>query len=132
MSGCSFLIRISSDILIRSSWTWRTDQRLTLGPSSHYNEEACRAYLGRIKCPTLAILAKTGHWTRNLKPMLDSRIDLVRKATGDLVIEIVDSTHHLHMEDPVTTARLLVEFMKTRLDVLDRPKKKVQAQAARL
>ncbi|KAI9032147.1 Alpha/Beta hydrolase protein [Hyaloraphidium curvatum] len=102
-------------------YTWRTDQRLTIGAAQHFSEDAAEAYMGRIKSPVLALLAKTGHWTKNARPMLDARIELLKNATGDLVVELVDSTHHLHLEEPELTAKLIVEFLKPRLAILDKP-----------
>jgi hypothetical protein len=62
-------------------------------------------------------------------------MDILKQVTGDLVVHFLPSTHHLHLEIPVVTARMMVDFLKTRLNLLDRApakKKRIDEGGAQL
>jgi pimeloyl-ACP methyl ester carboxylesterase len=86
---------------------WKTDPRLT-HPSAHRLTEAqVLAFLERIACPTTLISAKNGYPYH--RGSYDSRINAVSQIDSKLL----SGQHHLHLDDPLPTAKLVSEFAKT-------------------
>ena len=87
------------------AWRWRTDPRLMWISPLRIVESQARELLAAIDCPTL--VAFTAMAESFAGPALEPRLAVMR----DVVFERVEGGHHFHMDDPVSTARMLMEFL---------------------
>ncbi|MFO1351741.1 MAG: alpha/beta fold hydrolase [Gammaproteobacteria bacterium] len=86
---------------------WRSDPRLTLLSPLYLTESQVLAFLGAIRAPTLLIRAESG-LLREREGSMAERYRCVER------LRIIDlpGSHHLHLEDPAPTARVLSEFFR--------------------
>ncbi|KAG0271523.1 hypothetical protein BGZ95_000655 [Linnemannia exigua] len=76
-------------------WTWSTDQLLTIRSAQSLSEEYVQAFMTRITCPLLAILASKG--LQAVRYMVDDRMPWLRQTK--VTIRDVVGSHSIHMED---------------------------------
>ncbi|KXS16626.1 alpha/beta-hydrolase [Gonapodya prolifera JEL478] len=85
-------------------YTWRTDPGLTMGRGPMWSDAVVAEFTTRITCPTLMILADTGHWINSLRHPDAALAD--RQGTerftqpngGKARIVVMEGSHHLHLE----------------------------------
>ncbi|MEE8410598.1 MAG: alpha/beta hydrolase [Myxococcota bacterium] len=85
--------------------TWCTDPRLRGVSALRLTEEQVRAFLARIACPTLLVVAADG---------LPFDTDLGRGRAAcvpNITIETLDGGHHVHLDDAGTVARLARPYL---------------------
>ena len=85
--------------------TWRTDPRLTVKSAFYLSEDQVMAFLGRIRASTLLVLGESGYLVP--RDFMNARYGQVK----DLRIERLPGGHHLHLDDPVPTARRIRRFL---------------------
>lgn len=85
---------------------WRSDPRLTQRSPWYLCEEQIRAFVAAIRAPTLLIRAHDGLLHR--RAWMQGRYPLVKQ------LQLVDlpGNHHLHLEDPEPSARVLRGFLR--------------------
>ncbi|MDH5673281.1 MAG: alpha/beta hydrolase [Myxococcales bacterium] len=84
---------------------WRNDRRLSRMQPMHLGEEQILAFLARIACPTLLVVAREG---------LRYNAEVVerRKAAISALSEcLVDGRHHVHMDHPERVAPQLLALL---------------------
>lgn len=90
---------------VDGGWSWSSDMRLTLATPLRFVESQIRAMLCGIATPTLLVLAATE------TPYLPCElIDARAAGMSDLRIMRLPGGHHLHLEDPASTARAILDF----------------------
>lgn len=87
--------------------SWRSDPQLTLTSPIYLTEEQVRGFIACIKAPTLLIQGESGY-LRNRGFMADRYALLPQLAT-----EVLAGGHHLHLEDPEPSARILAQFFSS-------------------
>jgi pimeloyl-ACP methyl ester carboxylesterase len=81
---------------VDGGFTWRSDPRLRL-PTQRFTEDQNRAFLKRISCPTLCLVASEGLTVRF---NWEQRTALIANNT----VERLAGGHHLHLDDPAPCA----------------------------
>jgi pimeloyl-ACP methyl ester carboxylesterase len=84
--------------------SWRSDPQLTLTSPLYLTEEQVLAFLNRIQAPTQLILGESGDLVK--REFMTERYARV----AQLEITALAGGHHVHLEDPVATARVLAPF----------------------
>ena len=89
---------------VEGGWSWSTDPRLTLASPLRFSEIQIQAALRGIEAPGLLILAEpaTSYLPRDI---MDARAACV----PTLQVLHLPGHHHLHLEDPQTVARALLD-----------------------
>ncbi|CZF77601.1 alpha/beta fold hydrolase [Grimontia marina] len=87
-------------------WRWRHDAKLKTESiyrmSTHHAEHLVRG----IECPVMAIIGEDGY------PELRSPMAEKRKAWfKNLTVEMVEGTHHCHLQSQTKTASLIIDFV---------------------
>ena len=87
------------------SWQWRFDPKHRMASPAYLSEEQVCALLASITLPILVVLANDGYLdNRPETPARLSSIPHLQKAN-------VAGNHHMHMDDPEPTARLIRDFL---------------------
>ncbi|MEZ6183601.1 MAG: alpha/beta fold hydrolase [Planctomycetota bacterium] len=84
---------------------WRADPRLRDLSPMRMTEDHVRAFLARIRCPTLVIRAQDGHASD--PGLIEARL----AAIPDAHLVELPGHHHLHLDDPEPVARELRAFL---------------------
>jgi pimeloyl-ACP methyl ester carboxylesterase len=87
--------------------SWRSDPQLTLTSPIYLTEEQVLAFIDRIKAPTLLIVGESGYLSK--REFMAERYARLRQ----LEITVLPGGHHLHLEDPAPTARVLAQFFNS-------------------
>lgn len=91
---------------IEGGFTWRTDPRLRL-PSPHRLTQAQTiAFLNRVECPTLLIRGSRGFVFE--EKMWSERVNAISR----LKTVNIDGGHHVHLDNPEPTAKVIREFLR--------------------
>jgi len=81
---------------------WRADEKLKVASEVKLTPAIVRAFVERIKCPSLLLLSD---------PQRTERFYGMDQHAQQLTIEIIEGTHHFHMEETVVpTAQRLNQF----------------------
>lgn len=84
--------------------SWRSDPQLTLTSPIYLTEEQVLAFMNQIKAPTQLILGESGYLVK--RELMAERYARI----AQLEITVLSGGHHLHLEDPAATARVLASF----------------------
>lgn len=86
-------------------YTWRSDPRLTFKSPVYLTEAQVLAFLARVTPPTLLIRGAAGY--------LHGRDWMAQRYAVLPALELVDlpGGHHLHLDDPTTSAQALAGFL---------------------
>ncbi|KAF9986385.1 hypothetical protein BGZ65_007810 [Modicella reniformis] len=87
--------RTMEDGKVVQGWTWTTDRLLTIRSAQSLSEGYVRAFMTRICCPVLAVLAEGGLLT--VMEGQDERVGWIQK--GRVTIKEVPGSHSVHMEN---------------------------------
>ncbi|KAI7819517.1 Alpha/Beta hydrolase protein [Gamsiella multidivaricata] len=82
-------------------WTWSTDRLLTIRIPQSISNEYVRAFMSRITCPVLGVLASEGLMT--MKTTVDERVGWLQKA--NVTVKGIPGSHSVHMEDAPLVAK---------------------------
>lgn len=85
---------------------WSTDRRLRYASRVRFTEPQVLAFLRRIACPTLLVLANEG--LRMPEALLAARLE----AFADLRRVEVEGRHHVHLDDPHRVAPHVAAFLE--------------------
>ncbi|MBV1860350.1 MAG: alpha/beta hydrolase [Nannocystaceae bacterium] len=85
---------------------WRSDRRLRYASRVRMTEAQVLAFLDRIRCPTLLLLAEDG--LRMPETLMAARL----AAIADLESIEVPGHHHVHLDAPQTVAPAVAEFLE--------------------
>ncbi len=88
--------------------SWRHDPRLKLPSPRSFSEAQVLAYLQHISAPSLLIKGRPSYLTDSIS--LKKRIAAIK----NLTVSTIDGGHHLHMENPKQTAKLITDFLQTK------------------
>ncbi|KAF9923967.1 hypothetical protein FBU30_005987 [Linnemannia zychae] len=88
-------------------WTWSTDQLLTIRSAQSLSEEYVQAFMTRITCPILAIIASQGLQT--IRYMVDDRLPWLEKTK--VTLKDVVGSHSVHMENAPMIAELVCQWI---------------------
>ncbi|KAF9903959.1 hypothetical protein EC991_003177 [Linnemannia zychae] len=88
-------------------WTWSTDQLLTIRSAQSLSEEYVQAFMTRITCPILAVLASQGLQT--IRYMVDDRMPWLQQTT--VTTKDVVGSHSVHMEDAPSVAEIVTNWV---------------------
>ena len=85
---------------------WRADEKLKVASEVKLTPAIVQAFVERIQCPSLLLLSD---------PQRMERFYGMEQYAPGLVVEIIEGTHHFHMEETVvTTAQRLNHFYRSR------------------
>ncbi len=88
-----------------SGWQWRFDHKHRMASPVYLSEQQVNALLASLSLQTLVILANDGYLEKRPEtPNRLASIPHLHKAN-------VAGNHHMHMDDPEPTARLIREFL---------------------
>lgn len=90
------------------TWTWRTDQKLMLPPSSTLTEDQVIKILNSIHCPVLLVLGSKGYGFDNSDqdfPWINGPVRFA--AYKNIKKQIYPGGHHLHLD--VESAKLIAK-----------------------
>ncbi|KAG0371712.1 hypothetical protein BGX24_001292 [Mortierella sp. AD032] len=104
--------RTDADGNTAQGWTWSTDQLLTIRSAQSLSEEYVQAFMTRITCPILAVLASQGLHT--IRYMVDDRIPWLGQTK--VTIRDVVGSHSVHMEDAPTVAEQVCNWILSQDD----------------
>ncbi len=85
---------------------WRSDPRLTLGSAFKLTEEHIQAFLEALSAPVLVLLASEG-FARY------PRVEETLAQYPDIQWQILQGSHHMHMETPELLAAQVAEFINS-------------------
>jgi len=85
---------------------WTSDPRLRLPSRVRLTERQVESFLSRIQCPFQFIRAKPGIPIPDAA--MHSRINLIQ----DIQMHMIEGGHHVHIEKPDHTAKLIKSFLK--------------------
>ncbi len=85
---------------------WRSDRRLRYASRTRLTEAQVLAFLGRIACPSLLVLADDG--LRMPEPIMKARV----AAIANLQSVEVPGRHHVHLDAPQTVAPAVASFLE--------------------
>ncbi|KAG0379435.1 hypothetical protein BGX24_000391 [Mortierella sp. AD032] len=88
-------------------WTWSTDRLLTIRSAQSMSEDYAKAFMTRITCPVIAVMAEGGLF--HLKDVLNHRSDWIHK--GKLTMTSVPGKHSVHMENAPLVASKIVPWI---------------------
>ncbi|KAF9997732.1 hypothetical protein BGZ79_008559 [Entomortierella chlamydospora] len=92
--------RTLDDGAVVKGWTWTTDRLLTIRSAQSLSEDYAKAFMSRISCPVLAVLAEEGLLTMtaggNLDEWKNYRLGWMKTKT---TIKGVPGCHSVHMEN---------------------------------
>ncbi len=86
--------------------TWRSDPRVRLSSPQRFTEAQVRAFMGRIKAPTLLVLGEQGMLATKYPQMLQRASCL-----ADSEVAWLSGGHHLHMDQPQQVAAVIGDFL---------------------
>ncbi|KAG0329276.1 hypothetical protein BGZ99_002825 [Dissophora globulifera] len=95
------------DGTVVQGWTWTTDRILTIRSAQSMSEEYSRAFMRRICCPVLGVLAEGG--LLQLTEMVNERTGWIDKAKT--TIKGVPGSHSVHMEDAPRISELISSWV---------------------
>ncbi|KAF9586168.1 hypothetical protein BGW38_009065 [Lunasporangiospora selenospora] len=90
-------------------WTWSSDPLLTIRSAQSLSDEYVHAFLRRIECPVLAVLASNGLF--NMKEFIERRTAWFEKSKP--TIKRAKGNHSVHMEDARTIAEIMNQITET-------------------
>ncbi len=90
---------------VEGGFGWRSDSRLTIASINRLTEKQLEPLLTQINCPVLLIEADQGMFTD--RPMLQTR----KQYLASLKTEVLEGGHHVHMEKPEQTVKLITQFI---------------------
>jgi len=91
---------------VDGGYVWSSDPRLTLPSLQRLTEDQVRDLIAGIGCPTRVIFADPPQ-VYLPEPLRSARARLLPHGT----LEIIDGTHHLHMEQPQAVAAAIGDFL---------------------
>ncbi|HYG06350.1 MAG TPA: alpha/beta hydrolase [Stenotrophomonas sp.] len=91
---------------VPGGYSWGSDQRLTLPTAVRMTEAQIDVLVAAIECPTLVVFA-TPAQPYFPEPLRTRRAQLLRNGQ----LQLLEGTHHLHMEMPAAVAALLQPFL---------------------
>ncbi|KAI1317884.1 hypothetical protein EDD11_007546 [Mortierella claussenii] len=83
------------DGTVIQGWTWTTDRLLTIRSAQSMSETFAKAFMSRIRCPLLAVLAKDGLLA--MATASNEREGWITR--GTVTVKGVPGSHSVHMED---------------------------------
>ncbi|MGH8656550.1 MAG: alpha/beta fold hydrolase [Gammaproteobacteria bacterium] len=86
--------------------TWRSDPRVRLSSPQRFTEAQVRAFMCRIKAPTLLVLGEQGMLATKYPQMLQRASCL-----ADSEVAWLPGGHHLHMDYPQQVAAVIDDFL---------------------
>lgn len=92
---------------LHDGYVWRTDPKLLLKPLFMFSEEQANSFLTNIKAKTCLLYPDNG-WEPG-KILFPQRIKLVKNIT----VHNIEGRHHVHMDDPAITGKILNEFFSS-------------------
>ncbi|KAF9897457.1 hypothetical protein BX616_005559 [Lobosporangium transversale] len=99
--------RTLDDGTVAQGWTWTTDRFLTIRSPQSLSEAYVKAFMSRICCPVLAVLAEGG--LLPLTKVSDEREGWITK--GKVTIKGVPGNHSVHMEDASMVAESISSWV---------------------
>ncbi len=93
--------------LVEGGYVWSSDQRLTLPTPQRLSEPQLARLVAGIACPTTVVFADPPQ-AYFPEPLRTQRAQLL----PDGRLHVIAGTHHLHMEDPVSVADVIGEFLR--------------------
>ncbi|KAG0257125.1 hypothetical protein BG011_004146 [Mortierella polycephala] len=106
--GIGPMERVMDDGTVVQGWTWTTDRLLTIRSAQSLSESYAKAFMGRICCPILSVLAKNDdYW---MKELMEARAKWLKKT--ELTIVSVPGFHHVHMEDAPRVADIVCRWIQ--------------------
>lgn len=107
------ILRTSVEVLcerglraVDGGFTWRSDSRLRFPSPFRMTEGHILATLGEIRCPTLLVRGMSG--MDFPEPFFSARKRVIASLSGALI----DGGHHLHLDEPESTADPIREFLR--------------------
>ncbi|KAG0367506.1 hypothetical protein BGZ54_003766 [Gamsiella multidivaricata] len=101
--------RIMEDGSVAQGWTWTTDRLLTIRSAQSLTEAYSEAFMSRICCPVLAVLAEGG--LLGLTEVQNERVKWIHKAK--VSVEGVPGNHSVHMENAPLIAEKVCRWILT-------------------
>lgn len=92
---------------VDGGYTWRSDPRMKVASLMRMHEEQVNEALRAIACPVLLLKGSRG--MPSFLKYLEKRINLVKS----IQIHEIDGGHHLHLENPVETAKVINLFLSS-------------------
>ncbi|KAG0219554.1 hypothetical protein BGX31_011290 [Mortierella sp. GBA43] len=89
--------RTLEDGKVVQGWTWTTDRILTIRSAQSMSDGYAKAFLSRICCPVLAVLAEGGMLTLTEDLGPNKRIAWMKKAS--VTVKGIPGSHSVHMEN---------------------------------
>ncbi|KAF9167483.1 hypothetical protein DFQ26_004436 [Actinomortierella ambigua] len=89
-------------------YTWRSDRVLTIRSATSVSDDYAKAFMARITCPLLAVLASKGFML--LRGVVEERVTWPTNAAVTTVCE-VEGFHHVHLEDAPLVAQKVSEWV---------------------
>ncbi|KAF9437258.1 hypothetical protein BGZ76_001423 [Entomortierella beljakovae] len=101
--------RALEDGSILKGWTWTTDRILTIRSAQSLSEGYAKAFMSRISCPLLAVLAEDG--LLQITDAAGDQNDRQNWPKGKVTIKGVPGSHSVHMENAPLVAEKISSWV---------------------